>query len=336
MTNTRIAACPNHFFRADVLAGLSHARKRLPAKYFYDTAGSRLFDAITELPEYYLTRTELSILREHAAAMAARCGPRRLLIEFGAGSLSKVRLLLDELQQPAGYAPLDVSGDHLRTASAALAKDYPALDVRPVVADFTVAFELPAAPADGRIIFFPGSTLGNLHPPEADALFRRIATLVGPGGGLLLGVDLQKSVDVLERAYNDAAGVTAAFNRNLLVRINRELQADFDSAAFRHHAFFNRERSRIEMHLVSERRQRVRVGPVVFDFRAGESIHTENSYKYDLGKLRATYFNHAKRLRANQPVPAIQLGNRRPPTPPQPQSGLLDLLRESFGKLGNG
>src|SRR5207253_4843505 len=180
-------------------------------------------------------------------AMAARCGPRCRLVELGAGSLTKVRLLLDRLNRPAGYVPVDVSGDHLRSAAAALADDYPALDVRPVVADFTGPFALPGVPAGRRMVFFPGSTIGNFDPPEADALRRRVARLVGPGGGLLLGVDLRKPVDVLERAYNDAVGVTAAFNRNLLVRINRELGADFDPVAFRHHAFFNAGQSRVEM-----------------------------------------------------------------------------------------
>jgi dimethylhistidine N-methyltransferase len=285
MTTTRRAPSPTDCFRADVLAGLSRPQKRLPAKYFYDAAGSRLFDRITELPEYYPTRTELGILRRDAMAIAGCCGPHCLLVELGAGSLKKVRLLLGRLDRPAGYVPVDVSGSHLRSAAAVLADDYPDLDVWPVVADFSGPFALPELPAARRVVFFPGSTIGNFDPPEADALLRRVARLVGPGGGLLLGVDVRKPVDVLERAYNDSAGVTAAFNRNLLVRINRELGADFDPAAFGHHAFFNRERSRIEMHLVSERDQRVRVGPAVFDFRAGESIHTENSYKYDLGEL---------------------------------------------------
>ncbi|HVL14615.1 MAG TPA: L-histidine N(alpha)-methyltransferase [Gemmata sp.] len=287
MTNTELAACPTDRFRADVLAGLSHPQKRLAAKYFYDEAGSRLFDAITELPEYYPTRTELGILRARGGEMAARCGPRCLLVELGAGSLTKVRLLLDRLDRPAAYAPVDVSGSHLRSAAAALADDYPALPVEPVVADFTRPFALPDVPAARRVVFFPGSTIGNFDPPEADALLRRVARLVGPGGGLLLGIDLRKDVAVLELAYNDAAGVTAAFNRNLLERINRELGGDFDPAAFRHAAIFNRDRSRIEMHLVSERPQRVRVGGELFDFRAGESIHTENSYKYDVTAFAA-------------------------------------------------
>ena len=282
---TEFTECPTDRFRADVLAGLSRPRKRLAAKYFYDAAGSRLFDAITELPEYYPTRTELGILRARAGEMARRCGPRCLLVELGAGSLSKVRLLLDRLDRPAGYVPIDVSGDHLRAAAAVLADDYPALDVTPVVADFTRALVLPSVPAARRVVYFPGSTIGNFDPPEAGALLRRVARLVGPGGGLLLGIDLRKAVKVLERAYNDKAGVTAAFNRNLLVRINREFGADFDPTAFRHIAFYNIERSRIEMHLVSAAEQRVQVAEVAFDFRAGESIHTENSYKFEISEF---------------------------------------------------
>lgn len=285
MTNTRRAACPTGRFRTDVLLGLSRTPKRLSPKYFYDAAGSRLFDRITELDEYYPTRTERSIMLAHSGAMANCCGPKCLLVELGAGSLTKVRLLLDRLDRPAGYVPVDVSGEHLRSAAAALADDYPQLSVAPVVADFTRSFTLPDMSAAKRVAYFPGSTLGNFDPPEADALLRRVAKLVGPGGGLLLGLDLRKDVAVLERAYNDAAGVTAAFNRNILVRINRELDADFDPNAFRHAAFYNREQSRIEMHLVSERAQRVQFGSATFDFRAGESIHTENSYKYDVSEF---------------------------------------------------
>ncbi|AWM41056.1 Histidine-specific methyltransferase EgtD [Gemmata obscuriglobus] len=280
MTSTCASRRTHDQFRADVLAGLSRPQKRLPSKYFYDAAGSQLFDRITELPEYYPTRTELAVMREHAAAMAARCGPRCLLVELGAGSLVKVRLLLDELVAPAGYVPVDVSGEHLRGAARELAADYPGLGVHPVVADFTRPFELPPVPAARRVVYFPGSTIGNFDPAEADDLLGRVARLVGPGGGLLLGIDLRKDTAVLEPAYNDARGVTAAFNRNLLVRINRELGADFDPAAFRHRAFYNHERSRIEMHLVSAAEQRVQMGGATFAFRAGESIHTENSYKY--------------------------------------------------------
>jgi dimethylhistidine N-methyltransferase len=285
MINTPLIECPTERFRADVLDGLSRPRKRLAAKYFYDAAGSQLFDAITELPEYYPTRKELGILRARSGEMARRCGPRCLLVELGAGSLSKVRLLLGRLDRPAGYVPIDVSGQHLRAAAAALADDYPALDVTPVVADFTRELVLPDVPAERRVVYFPGSTIGNFDPSEADALLRRVAQLVGPGGGLLLGIDLRKDITVLERAYNDTAGVTAAFNRNLLVRINREFGADFNPSMFRHIAFYNIERSRVEMHLVSAAEQRVQIGDAVFHFRAGESIHTENSYKFDVAEF---------------------------------------------------
>jgi dimethylhistidine N-methyltransferase len=272
-------------FLADVLASLSAPRKWLSPKYFYDRAGSRLFDHITELPEYYPTRTELGIMRRAAGEMAARCGPRCLLAELGAGSLVKVRLLLDRLDRPAAYVPVDVSGEHLSAAAETLAADYPALDVIPVVADFTRPFVLPDVPAARRVAYFPGSTLGNFDPPEADALLRRVAKLVGPGGGLLLGVDLRKDVGVLEAAYNDAQGVTAAFNLNVLARINRELGADFDLGAFRHRAFYNAGESRIEMHLVSTRAQNMRIAGRAIRFAPGETIHTENSYKYDLAEL---------------------------------------------------
>jgi dimethylhistidine N-methyltransferase len=287
MTTAAAATTETDRFLADVHAGLSAPQKRLPPKYFYDRAGSRLFDRITELDEYYPTRTELGIMRRAAGEMAARCGPRCLLAELGAGSLVKVRLLLDRLERPAAYVPVDVSGEHLRAAAAELAADYPGLDVIPVVADFTQPFALPTVPAARRVAYFPGSTLGNFDPHEADALLRRVARLVGPGGGLLLGVDLRKDEAVLEAAYNDRAGVTAAFNLNVLARINRELGGDFDLSAFRHRAFYNRELSRIEMHLVSLREQRVRVGGRAFRFRAGETIHTENSHKYDPAELAA-------------------------------------------------
>jgi dimethylhistidine N-methyltransferase len=287
MTYAHLAAGPDRRFRHDVIAGLSRARKRLPSKYFYDAAGSALFDRITELPEYYPTRTELGILRRHAGAMAARCGSGCLLIEPGAGSLMKVRLVLEHLDTPAGFVPIDVSGEHLHAAAAGLAEDYPALSITPVVADFAADFGVPDLPAARRVVYFPGSTIGNFDPADADALLMRFARLVGPGGGLLLGVDLRKDATILEPAYDDAAGVTAAFNRNLLVRINRELDGDFDVDRFMHRAFYNRERSRVEMHLVSETDQRVRVGSRSFAFRAGESIHTENSYKYDVRELAA-------------------------------------------------
>ena len=287
MNTTKLRPAVADPFRTDVLAGLSRPQKRLSAKYFYDAAGSRLFDRITELDEYYPTRTELGIMRKHATAMAGCCGPRCLLIELGAGSLVKARLLLDRLDRPAGFVPVDVSGEHLDAAAAQLAGDYPKLPIASVTADFTGDFPLPALPAARRVVYFPGSTLGNFDPADADALLRRIAALVGPGGGLLLGVDLRKDVAVLERAYDDRLGVTAAFNLNLLTRINRELDADFDLGEFVHHAFYNPARSRVEMHLRSRVAQRVTIGGEAFDFRAGETIHTENSHKYDVRELTA-------------------------------------------------
>ena len=272
-------------FLKDVLDGLSRPHKRLPSRYFYDAAGSRLFDRITKLDEYYLTRSELSILHSHAGRHGGEVRTRALLIEFGAGSLTKVRWLLERLDRPAGYVPVDVSGEHLLDAAAELAIDFPRLLVRPVVADFTEPFDVPPIPARRRVAYFPGSTIGNFDPPDANALLGRIARLVGRGGGLLLGVDLRKSPAVLEPAYNDSLGVTADFNKNLLVRINRELGADFDVAAFRHLSFFNIERSRIEMHLVSAADQVVHLGGRTFTFRTGESIRTECSYKYDVDEL---------------------------------------------------
>jgi L-histidine N-alpha-methyltransferase len=287
MTATAPANTITATFLADVFAGLSAPQKRLSPKYFYDRIGSDLFDRITELEEYYPTRTELGIMRRAAGEMAARCGPRCLLAELGAGSLVKVRLLLDRLDQPAAYVPIDVSGEHLHDAAEGLATDYPELDVIPVIADFTRDFPLPAIPAARRVVYFPGSTLGNFEPHEADALLRRAARLVGPGGGMLLGVDLRKDVAVLEAAYNDRLGVTAAFNLNVLARINRELNGNFDLSAFHHRAFYNRDRSRIEMHLVSLDDQVVQVGGRAFRFRRGETIHTENSHKYDPEMLAA-------------------------------------------------
>lgn len=272
-------------FRTDVLTGLAARPKRLHAKYFYDAAGSGLFDRITELDEYYPTRTELVIMRKHAAEMAERCGSRCQLIELGAGSLTKVRLLLNRMDRPAGFVPVDVSGEHLEAAAEALRDEFPDLDVSPVCADFTAPFEVLGR-ATRRVVYFPGSTLGNFDPADADALLRKVARLVGPGGGLLLGVDLRKDPAVLEAAYNDRLGVTAAFNRNLLVRINRELGGEFDPATFRHRAFYNRAQSRIEMHLVSIPDQTVNIDDRAIRFRRGESIHTENSYKYDLGEFR--------------------------------------------------
>ncbi|HEX5270320.1 MAG TPA: L-histidine N(alpha)-methyltransferase [Gemmataceae bacterium] len=283
------AACgsPLAEFRADVLRGLSLPAKELPCKYFYDEAGSALFEGITRLEEYYPTRTELAIMRAHVAEMAGLVGPRCLLLEYGSGSSTKTRLLLDRLPDPAGYVPIDVSGDFLLRTARAIADDYPALEVLPVCADFTrpVAPPAPRRRPARRVVYFPGSTIGNFTPEESAVLLRQTAALCGPGGGMLLGADLRKDRRVLEAAYDDRAGVTAAFNLNLLVRVNRELGADFDLGQFRHHALYNAAEGRIEMHLVSRRRQRVRVAGTEFTFAAGETIRTEYSYKYRLRDL---------------------------------------------------
>jgi dimethylhistidine N-methyltransferase len=275
--------------RDDAWEGLARLRKTLPCKHFYDERGSRLFEAICDTPEYYPTRTELSILEAHAGEMADRVGAGCLLVEYGSGSSRKTRLLLDRLRDPAGYVPIDISRGALAASAGRLAAAYPQLEVLPVCADYTEAIELPhprRAPAR-RAVFFPGSTIGNFTPPEAQRFLARMARVAGPGGGVLIGVDLRKSRSVLERAYDDAAGVTAAFNRNLLVRLNRELGADFELEGFRHASVWNEAAGRVEMHLVSERDQVVQVAGRSFRFAAGETIHTENSYKYSLAGFAA-------------------------------------------------
>jgi dimethylhistidine N-methyltransferase len=266
----------------EVLAGLNERQKTLPCKYFYDAAGSQLFDAICALPEYYLTRTELGIMETHLGAMAAALGERVILVEPGSGSSVKTRLLLEHLTEPVAYVPVDISREHLLQAADRLNRQYPQLEVLPVCADFNQAFEVPtpARPADRSVVYFPGSTLGNFAPREAVALLRHMRRLAGASGALLVGIDLAKDRVVLERAYDDAAGITAQFNLNLLTRINRELDADFDLARFHHRTLFNEKESCIEMHLVSTKVQSVRVAGERFEFQAGEHILSERSYKY--------------------------------------------------------
>jgi L-histidine N-alpha-methyltransferase len=271
---------------SEVLPGLHATHKTLPPKLFYDDAGARLFEQICETPEYYITRSELEILNLHAAEIAALAGDHVALIEFGSGAGVKVRLLLDALSQPAAYVPVDISGEQLDSVAAELRDVYPALPVLPVLADYTNPLPLPTLPsAKRKVAFFPGSTIGNFHPTEAAAFLRRVRRTVGQGGGLILGVDRIKSIPVLEAAYNDGAGITAAFNLNLLTRLNRELGADFDLSLFRHHAFYNAADGRIEMHLQSVEPQVIRIAeePIVFD--ADETIWTESSYKYDEARL---------------------------------------------------
>ena len=275
-------------FKDDVLRGLAETRKELPCKYFYDEAGSRLFDKICGLDEYYPTRTETALLGAHGSEIGDLIGPGANLIEFGCGSLLKTRVLLDSLARPALFVPIDISAEHLAAAARALAADYPDLKIVPLTADFTQPLELPPEAASGRLAaFFPGSTIGNFHPAEAARFLEAVAGIVGPGGDFLIGVDLKKDEDILVRAYDDARGVTRRFNLNLLVRVNRELDGDFDLGAFDHLALYNGDEGRIEMHLVSTKAQTVRVAGRQFRFRRGEAIHTENSYKYGADEFRA-------------------------------------------------
>ena len=276
-------------FAADVLAGLGSVPKHVPAKYFYDGAGSQLFERITELAEYYPTRCEMRILRDHAAAIAELIPEGAALVEFGSGSNKKARMLLAAAPKLAAYVPVDICGEMVEQEAAELRPDFQALKVLPVMADICYPFDLPAEAkaAPVRIGFFPGSTIGNFEPHEAAGFLRNAARILGPGATLIVGVDLIKPVEVLNAAYNDAAGVTAKFNLNLLVRINRELRGTFKLDTFEHHAFYNRERHRIEMHLASLKRQKVKVAGETIEFRAGETIHTENSYKYSVESLGA-------------------------------------------------
>lgn len=274
---------PIENMREEVLRGLMHTPKSISPKYFYDERGSKLFERICELEEYYLTRSEISVLEANAEEIAGRLGARCFLFEFGSGAGRKTKLVLDKLERPAAYAPVDISREMLLESAERLSRDYPRMQVVPVLGDFNDRIEIPDrfySWTQTKAAFFPGSTIGNLDPEAAIAFFERVATLVGNNGMFLVGVDLLKDPHTLEAAYNDARGVTAAFNLNLLERFNRELGADFDLSAFRHLAFFNSARSRIEMHLESLRDQTVTVSGTQIDFRAGETIHTESSYKY--------------------------------------------------------
>ena len=275
-------------FAQDLIEAFSSTPRSIAPKYFYDAQGSALFDRICELPEYYPTRTEIGILEARAVEIATAMGPHAEVVEFGAGSLRKIRLLLDAMDRPARYLPIDISGEHLAEAAARLQADYAGLEVFPVVADYTQDLILPhAAPGTGRRIgFFPGSTIGNFTPAQA-LHFLRMAARVLRGGALLLGADLFKDPAVLHAAYNDAQGVTAAFNLNLLARANRELQADFVLENFAHSAFYNAPQRRIEMHLVSLRRQTVAFCGQRFELAEGDSLHTENSHKFTIDSLRA-------------------------------------------------
>lgn len=272
--------------REEVLRGLLSEPKTLPPKLFYDETGAALFERICELPEYYLTRAELEILRARAGDIAELAGPRVALLEYGSGAGVKIRLLLDALESPAAYVPIDISREQLGRVARELASEYPAVAIRPLNADYTLPLAVPPLPEGSRrVAFFPGSTIGNFHPMEAAIFLGRVRRAVGMGGALILGVDRRKSTSTLNAAYDDSAGVTAAFNLNILARLNRDLHAHFDLRTFAHRAFFNPRASRVEMHLVSTAEQIVKVAGELIHFEKGESIWTESSYKYDRTRL---------------------------------------------------
>ena len=277
-------------FLDEVLLGLQQSPKTLPCKYFYDQRGSQLFDQICELDEYYVTRVELEIMEAFAPEMAKQIGPGVMLVEYGSGSSVKTRLLLDHLEQMAAYVPVDISRKHLQQTCRDLAGSYPSLEVLPVCADFTTTFELPVPESDPThcAVYFPGSTVGNFGPADAEKLLARIAPLCGTGGGLLIGIDLQKEVEVLESAYDDSEGVTARFNLNLLKRINDELGGDFQLDRFRHRVRCNAVHGRVEMFLQSLDDQRVTIAGTTFDFVADELICTEHSHKYTVDGFART------------------------------------------------
>jgi dimethylhistidine N-methyltransferase len=276
-------------FRDAVLNGFDQGGKSIPCQFLYDARGSALFEEICRLPEYYLSRTEIAILAENAADIAAEMGPHSRLIEFGSGGSHKARILLEALDRPAAYVPVDISREHLREAAAGVAADFPLLPVIAVCADYTAVFRLPPLPGPigKRVGFFPGSTIGNFEPAAAERFLANCAQILGPAGEMMIGVDLKKDPLILDAAYNDRAGVTAAFNLNLLGRINRELDGDLDLDRFAHRAFYNARKGRIEIYIESLADQQAWIAGHRFRFAAGELIHTEYSYKYTVPEFRA-------------------------------------------------
>jgi dimethylhistidine N-methyltransferase len=282
-------APPADDFRQAVLVGLAQTPKRLPSRFIYDERGSRLFEAILDEPEYYIPRVEIALLRAHGAAFAALAGPHAYLVDYGSGSGRKARLLLDALDQPAVFAPIDISREHLLSAAEALAADYPGLEVHAICADFLRPFTLPpprAAAAGKRIGSFPGSTIGNMTP-EQRVQFLAAARAMLAGGGFIVGLDLKKDPALLRAAYNDAKGASAAFNTNILVRANREIAADFDLGAFRHRAEYDAQHGRMEIGIESLQAQTVRIGDAAFSFAAGEVIVTQYAYKFTVEEFAA-------------------------------------------------
>ncbi|MFQ5942524.1 MAG: L-histidine N(alpha)-methyltransferase [Anaerolineales bacterium] len=275
----------NDGIRRELLDGLRKPEKSLPSKLFYDEVGSELFEQITKLDEYYLTRTETEIYTDWIDEIKGHLGSDVILIEFGSGNSQKTRILLDHLPDPAAYVPIDISQEKLTESATAVAAAYPGLNVLPIWADYTRELEFPAIGGSRKAALFPGSTIGNFYPHEAEAFLKRVAELVGEGGGLLIGVDLKKDAHILNLAYNDAKGVTAAFNLNMLEHLNREFGADFQLDQYRHQAIYNEALGRIEMYLVSLKDQRVSVGDAEFSFRREEGILTEVSHKYTVGEF---------------------------------------------------
>lgn len=278
-----------HQMLKEVLDGLRKPQKTIPSKYFYDERGSELFEEITKLEEYYPTRTETRILEENIEEIAGAVGEDSAIVELGSGNSTKTRLLLDHLEDISAYIPVDISEEYLMKTVRSLKEEYPELTIKPVCADYTKPFQIPPLEKSFEyyVIFYPGSTIGNFRPERAQKFLKTISRLLVPGGGMLVGVDLKKDREILEAAYNDARGVTAEFNLNMLVRLNRELNADFRIENFSHRAFYNEGKGRIEMHLVSEKEQEVHIQGQVIGFEQGETIHTENSYKYSPGEFEA-------------------------------------------------
>jgi dimethylhistidine N-methyltransferase len=275
----------NNNILKEVLVGLSKSQKTIPPKFLYDDKGSEIFEEICELPEYYPTRAETEILQQNATSIASMIGEGALIIEPGSGSGEKIRYLLPELQKPSGYVPIEISRGALLNMTSEIHEEFPELKVYPVCADFTQHIELPLtvdSKSGKKVIFFPGSTIGNLVPAEAIQFLKKFSKMMGDDGGLLIGVDLKKEKEIFHLAYDDPKGVTASFNLNLLERLNREVGASFDINSFHHEAFYNEELGRVEMHLKSKIPQLVRVNQTVFRFKEGETIHTENSYKYSV------------------------------------------------------
>ena len=275
-------------FRSEILSGLSKQQKKLPSKYFYDDQGSCLFERICTLDEYYIPRTEIAIMEKNIGEMVELLGPNVLLVEYGSGNSAKTRILLDHMQELAAYAPIDICREQLQRAARELSSDYCELEMLPICADYTNSIELPALkqPCSRIVVYFPGSTVGNFEPAHTIRFLQHIAAVCGLGGGLLIGVDLKKDASILHRAYNDRQGITAAFNLNLLERLNRELNCNFQLEWFEHRAFYNPHEGRVEMHLVSLKDQIVQFDSVAIPFAKGESIWTESSYKFNLDEFQ--------------------------------------------------